>query len=65
LGFDKSVVVSVADPYPELIAGSGYGSAKNNSGYGSGQLRIRNEFEVKLLPKKIIKKFPGKLVVNH
>jgi hypothetical protein len=34
---------SVVDPDPKLLAGSG----KKHSGFG--QLRIRNEFEIKLL----------------
>ncbi len=34
---------------PKLLAGSGYGSGKNHS--CSGQLRIQNEFELKLLLK--------------
>jgi hypothetical protein len=35
------------DPDQKLLAGSG--SGKNHSGCGYEQLRIRNEFEVKLL----------------
>jgi hypothetical protein len=45
---------SAVDPMdPKCLTGSGsvYGSGKNHS--GSGQLRIRNEFEVKLLRKLI------------
>jgi hypothetical protein len=40
---------SVVDPDAKLLAGSGYGFGKNHLGSGSGQLKIRNEFEVKIL----------------
>jgi hypothetical protein len=36
-------LTSVVDP--KLLAGYGYGTGKNH--FGSGQLRIRNEFKVK------------------
>jgi hypothetical protein len=47
-GTPRTIVLDL-DPVgePELLEGSGSGSGKNHA--GSGQLRIRNEFETKLL----------------
>jgi hypothetical protein len=38
---------------PKLLTGTRYGSRKNHLGSGSGQLQLRNEFEVKLSGKLI------------
>ncbi len=53
------------NPHPKLLTGSRswYGSGKDHSGPGSGQLQIRNEFEVKIIWKTDkIWPFPNKNV---